>query len=179
MYSNIYPTRCNVTQFILSGNCSTCFGWYHHPSSGVQTTLCTASGICHTVTATCRYRGRVGTGLSVLWLAYATRSTLKPAGGSNGVTNIRCCKYSCLHSWWWVVVPPETCRAVSRYNKLCNVASCWIYIKIFLQCTDPWTLHNKRILARNSRVTRYIFIAGKTGRLVSRLRGYHPVAPRP
>ena len=30
-YSNIYPTRCNVTQFILSGNCSTCFGWYHHP----------------------------------------------------------------------------------------------------------------------------------------------------
>jgi len=30
-YSNIYPTRCNVTQFILCGNCSTCFGWYHHP----------------------------------------------------------------------------------------------------------------------------------------------------
>jgi len=30
-YSNIYPTRCNVTQFIISGNCSTCFGWYHHP----------------------------------------------------------------------------------------------------------------------------------------------------
>ena len=24
---------------------------------------------CHTVTATCRYRGRVGTGLSVLWVA--------------------------------------------------------------------------------------------------------------
>ena len=30
-YSNIHPTRCNVTQFILSGNCSTCFGWYLHP----------------------------------------------------------------------------------------------------------------------------------------------------
>jgi hypothetical protein len=29
-------TRCNTTQFILSGNCSTCFGWYHHPSSGMQ-----------------------------------------------------------------------------------------------------------------------------------------------
>jgi len=27
--------------------------------------LSTASGICHTVTATCRYSGRVGTGLSV------------------------------------------------------------------------------------------------------------------
>jgi hypothetical protein len=44
MYSNIYPTRCNVTQFILSGNCSTCFGWYLHPSSGAQTTVSTASG---------------------------------------------------------------------------------------------------------------------------------------
>jgi hypothetical protein len=50
VYSNIYPTRCNVTQFILSGNCSTCFGWYHHLSSGAQTAVSTASGICHTVT---------------------------------------------------------------------------------------------------------------------------------
>ena len=32
-YSNIYSTRCNVTQFIISGNCSTCFGWYLRPSS--------------------------------------------------------------------------------------------------------------------------------------------------
>jgi len=48
---NIYPTRCNVTQFILSGNCSTCFGWYDHLSSGAQTTASTAFGIC-------RYRGR-------------------------------------------------------------------------------------------------------------------------
>ena len=40
--SNIYPTRCNVTQFILSWNCSTCFGWYHNPSSGAHITVCTA-----------------------------------------------------------------------------------------------------------------------------------------
>ena len=50
----------------------------NHPSSGAHTTVSTASGICHTVTAICRYRGRVGTGLSVLWVAYATHSTLKP-----------------------------------------------------------------------------------------------------
>ena len=50
----------------ISGNCSTCFGWYFQPSSGAHTTVSTASGICHTVTAICRYRGRVGTGLSVL-----------------------------------------------------------------------------------------------------------------
>jgi len=68
----------HVTEFILSASCSTCFGRYYHPSSGVQTTVSTASGICHTVTATCRYRGRVGIDLSVLWVAYATHSTLKP-----------------------------------------------------------------------------------------------------
>ena len=49
-----------------------------HPSSGAQTTVSTATGICHTVIAICSYRGRVGTGLRVQWLAYATRSTLKP-----------------------------------------------------------------------------------------------------
>ena len=36
----------------------------HHQER--KTTVSTASGICHTVTATYRYRGRVGTGLSVL-----------------------------------------------------------------------------------------------------------------
>jgi hypothetical protein len=52
------------------------------------------------------------------------------AGSSNGVANTRCCRNSCLRSWWWVVLPPETCRAVSRQNKLCNVASCWVHIRI-------------------------------------------------
>ena len=35
------------------------------------------------------------------------------AGSSNGVTNTRCCRYSCMRSWWWVEIPLETCRAVS------------------------------------------------------------------
>jgi hypothetical protein len=52
-------------------------GWYFHPLSGAHTTVSTASGICHTVTAICRYRGRAGTILSVLWVAYPTHSTLK------------------------------------------------------------------------------------------------------
>jgi hypothetical protein len=55
----------------ISRSCCTCFGWYHHPLSETHTTVSTASGICQAVTATCRYRGRVGTGLSV-------HSTLKP-----------------------------------------------------------------------------------------------------
>ena len=66
------------TVYLYLETCSTCFGWYIHPSSGAHTTVSTASGICHTVTAICRYRGRVGTGFSVLWVPYATHSTLKP-----------------------------------------------------------------------------------------------------
>jgi hypothetical protein len=91
----------------ISGNCSTCLGWYFHPSSGEHTIVSTASGICHTVTVICRYRGRVGTGLSVSTIA---------ADSSNGVTNTRCCRYNCMPSWWWVEIPPQTCRAVSRYK---------------------------------------------------------------
>jgi hypothetical protein len=41
-------------------------------------------GICQAVTAICRYRGRFGTGLSVLWMAYATHSTLKPIPTDSG-----------------------------------------------------------------------------------------------
>jgi len=110
-YSNICPKKCNVTQFILSGNCSTCFGWYHHPSSGA-------------------------------WKSW--NSSTIAAGSSNGVTNTRCCRYCCLRSWWWVELPSETGRAVSKWNKMCKVASCWIYIRIFLRCTDPWTSNSER-----------------------------------
>jgi len=39
----------HVTEFILSDNCSTCFGRYYHPSSGAQTTLTTESGNRYTV----------------------------------------------------------------------------------------------------------------------------------
>jgi hypothetical protein len=67
------------TVYLYLETALTCFGWYFHPSSGAHTTVSTASDICHTVTAICRYRGRDGTGLSVLWVAYVTHSTLKLA----------------------------------------------------------------------------------------------------
>ena len=41
----------------------------------------------------------------------STSSTIE-AGSSNGLTSTRYCKYSCVCSWWWVEIPPETCRAV-------------------------------------------------------------------
>jgi hypothetical protein len=47
-----------------------------------------------------------------------------------------------MRSWWWVEVPPETCKAVSRY-KLCNVPSCWICIGI--QLGAHYILHISRL----------------------------------
>jgi hypothetical protein len=58
------------TALNVSGGTST----YHQE----RKQLSTASSSCHTVTAICRYRGRAGTGLSVLWVAYTTHSTLEP-----------------------------------------------------------------------------------------------------
>ena len=72
-------------------NRSTCFGWYLLPSSGAQTAVSTASGICHTVTLTCRYRGRVGTGLSVqVWMRLRLIQTRTPNGHLCRVTYTRC-----------------------------------------------------------------------------------------
>jgi hypothetical protein len=47
------------TALHVSGGTST----HHQDCIRLYTTVSTASGICHTVTAICRYRGRVGTGL--------------------------------------------------------------------------------------------------------------------
>jgi hypothetical protein len=44
-----FQQDAHVTEFILSDNCSTCFGRYHHPSSGAQTTVTTASNNSYTV----------------------------------------------------------------------------------------------------------------------------------
>ena len=78
-YIPIYIQQdATLHSLFITRNCSAFFGWYLHPSSGMHTTVSTTSGICHAVTATCRYRARVGAGLSVLWVAWTTHSTLKP-----------------------------------------------------------------------------------------------------
>ena len=49
-YIPIYIQQdATLHSLFISGNCSTFFAWYHHPSTGAQTTVSTASGICHTV----------------------------------------------------------------------------------------------------------------------------------
>jgi hypothetical protein len=48
-YIPIYIQQdATLYSLFISGNCSICFGWYFHPSSGAHSTVSTASGICHT-----------------------------------------------------------------------------------------------------------------------------------
>jgi hypothetical protein len=45
-----------------------------------------------------------------------SNSSTIEADSSNGVSNTWCCRYICMRSWWWMKLPPEICRAVSRYK---------------------------------------------------------------
>jgi len=115
-------------RLFISGKCYTGFGWYFHPSLGAHTTASTASGICHTVISICRYRGRVGTGLSVLWVAYATHSygstsSTIAADSSNGVTNTRCC--SGLHH------PQHTQTGSTSSTIAADSSNCVTYTRYF------------------------------------------------
>ena len=58
MYSIIVQKDATIYSLFVSVNCSTCFGWYLHPSSGARTTVSTVSGTKQTVTATCRHSGK-------------------------------------------------------------------------------------------------------------------------
>jgi hypothetical protein len=91
-YIPIYIQQdATLHSLVISGNRSTCFGWYFHPSSGAHTTVSTASGICHIVTAIRHYCGRVGTDLSV-YTQTGSNSSMIMADSSNGVKYTRCCR---------------------------------------------------------------------------------------
>jgi hypothetical protein len=76
IYSYIQQDATLHSLFI-SGNCSTCFGWFFHPSSEAHTTVSTASGICHTVTAICRLIWYMGS----LLINYMFRPLYWPSSG--------------------------------------------------------------------------------------------------
>jgi hypothetical protein len=40
-------------------------------------------------------------------------------GSRDGLTRARCCNYGYMCSWWWMELPPETCRAVYK-----NILNC-------------------------------------------------------
>jgi hypothetical protein len=97
----------------VPGNCSACFGWYFHPSSGAHTTVSTESGIFHTVTAICRYHGRGGTGLSVLWVADEYIGILLGAHPILHISRIKVKVISLLPFWAFIL-----CARVSFKRKI-------------------------------------------------------------
>jgi hypothetical protein len=91
-YIPIYIQQ-NATLHILfiSGNCSICFGWYLHPSSG-------------------------GVG--------SINSSTMAVGSSSGVTNTRCCRYSCTrHNDGWSYHPKYVEQFPLLYTGLIPVES--------------------------------------------------------
>jgi hypothetical protein len=74
-----------------------------------------------------------------------SNSSTIAADGSNGVTNTRCCRYSCMRPWWWVEYHPKYVEQFPYINKLCNVASCWIYSYIGILLGARPLLHISRI----------------------------------
>jgi len=56
--SMIIQQDATIYSLFISANCSTCFGWYLHPSSGAHITVSTVSGIIETVAATCPIQSR-------------------------------------------------------------------------------------------------------------------------
>jgi len=107
VYSNIYPTRCNVTQFI--------YIWKLLYMFRVVTQPIIRS------THNCIY--------SIWYLS--NRYCYLPLAASSSV---------CAPDDGWSYHPKHV-EQFSDINKLCNAASCWIYIGIYLRCTDPWTLN--------------------------------------
>ena len=92
------------TVYLFLENCSTCFGWHLHPYSGAHTTVFTVSGTCQTVTATCRYRGRLGT--------LICHTGLLTACVQEHMLLLASCQQTCMtytiavctvkNSWWWI-----------------------------------------------------------------------------
>ena len=110
IYQYIYPTRCNFTQLIYTYIWKLLYMFRALFPPIIRSAY------------KCIY--------SIWYLSDRYCYLPLAAGRINGLTNTRCCRYSCMRSWWWLEVRPETCRTVSRYNKRCNVASCWTYIGI-------------------------------------------------
>jgi len=121
IYSYIQQDATLHTLFI-SGNCCTCFGWYFRPSSGAHTTVSTASGISHTVVDKVKS--------ITVWQIPDSVDTIV-----------------CAPDDGWRYHPKQV-EQFPDINKLCKVASCWMYIGIYLRCTDQWTLNHKTVVVQ-------------------------------
>ena len=105
---DIFPTRCNITQFIYFWKTAL------HVLGRIST--------CH----------QEHTQLYLQYLVFVKPLLLPAAivaGSSNGLTNTRYCKYSCVLLMTGGDTTQNMDSSFPEINKLRNVASCWKYIK--------------------------------------------------
>ena len=106
----------------ISGNYSTCFGLYLYPSSGAQNCI---YSIWHLSNRNCY--------LPLSWRSWKSgisNSSIIATGSSYGLTSAKCCRYSfCAPDDGWRYNPKHV-EQFPEINKLYNVATCWIYIRI-------------------------------------------------
>ena len=118
--------EATLHSLFISGNCSTCFGWYLHPSSGAHTTVSTASGTCQTVMDTNKLL------IKCMWVSLDTHIHFI----SNLFVSITVWQVPdvvdtvvCAPDDGWRYHPKHV-EQFPEINKLCNVVSCWVYIRI-------------------------------------------------
>jgi len=112
--SIIIQQTATIYSLFISANCSTCFGWYLHPSSGAHITVSTVFGIIETVTATCREHD---------WMGTVPIQSRAPDDG-----------------WRY---HPKHIKQFADINKLYFVASCWIIIDIYSAMHGPLNIKEK------------------------------------
>ena len=117
--SIIVQQDATIYSLFISVNCSTCFGWYLHPSSGAHVTVSTEPGISKTVTATCRERDWAGTAVPVQLLMpdAADTAILAPDDG-----------------WRY---HPKHVERFTDINKLYIIVSCWTIIGLYFTMHGP------------------------------------------
>jgi hypothetical protein len=78
IFQYIYPTTCNVTQFIY-----------------IWKLLYVFRVVLPTIIRSVRHPQQTQTD---------SNSSTIVADSSNGATNTRCCRYRCTRSWWWLYI---------------------------------------------------------------------------
>jgi len=120
LYSNICPTRCNVTQFIFIWELLYMFRAVPPPI--IRSAYNCIYSIWYLSHRYCY--------LPLQWQVAVMVWQIPDA-----LDTVICAPDD---GWWY---HPKHVEQFPDKNKLCNIESCWTYIRIFLQCTDPWTLN--------------------------------------
>jgi len=122
LYSNMYPTRCNFTQFIY--NWKLLYTFRVEPPTHHQERI--QLYLQHLVFVT------------PLLLPAAVVEELELRSNSSTVWQIPDAvdTFVCTPNDGWRFQPKRV-EQFPDINKLCKVASCWIYIGIYLRCTHP------------------------------------------